>query len=135
MPITISTRSVNREFIRKVEEISGEQLTKCMQCGTCSGFCPMDASTEVSPRQMIHFTALGQQERVTGANLAWLCASCHVCEVRCPRGLDVPKIIEAIRLVTLRTNQDFIEPYEIDKETIQQLPQIALVSTFRKHTA
>ena len=32
-------------------------------------------------------------------------------------------------------NIDYIKPAEIPKETIEDLPQIALISSFRKHTA
>ena len=135
MPYTISHKTVDREFTRKVEEISGEKLTKCMQCGTCSGLCPMDASTEITPRMLIHLTALGQREKVMNVNFAWLCATCYVCEMRCPRGLDVPKIVEAVRQMVLRTNTNFVEPFEIEREIIEEAPQIAMVSSFRKHTA
>ena len=93
----------------------------------------MEASTEISPRMMIHLTAMGQQEKVMSLNFAWLCATCYLCELRCPRGLDIPKIIEAIRQVKLRSNENFIEPFEI--EAVEELPQIAMVSAFRKHTA
>lgn len=135
MQITISGRTVDRHFTRKVEEISGQPVLKCMQCGTCSGVCPMDGSTEITPRLMIHLTCLGQRELVMNTNMSWMCASCHICEVRCPRGLDVPKIVEAIRLIKLRTNENYIEPFTVDKDEMKDMPQIALVSTFRKHTA
>ncbi|NQT35099.1 4Fe-4S dicluster domain-containing protein [bacterium] len=133
MPITISTKTVDREFTKKIEEISGEPLTKCMQCGTCSGLCPVEATSDVSPRKLIHMVTLGQREMVMNAKFAWLCVTCYLCELRCPRGLDIPKIIEATRQVKLRSNENFIEPFEI--ETVMELPQIAMVSAFRKHTA
>jgi len=135
MPIEISMKTVDREITRKVQEISGEPLTKCMQCGTCSGLCPMEESTDYGPRQLIHLTVLGQKELVINAKFEWLCASCYLCELRCPRGLDIPKIIEAIRLLKLRQNENYIEPFKIEMETIVDLPQIAMVSSFRKHTA
>ncbi|HDH57688.1 MAG TPA: 4Fe-4S dicluster domain-containing protein [Bacteroidetes bacterium] len=135
MPIVISDQTVIQDFVRKVEEISGEKISKCMQCGTCTGSCPMIAEMQISPRRIVLLTKFGQQEQVTGANTVWLCASCHTCLVRCPRGLDLPKVMEAIRLVTLRMNENYIEPFEIDSETIEDLPPIALVSCFRKHTA
>ena len=135
MPVYINDKEVNTEFIRKIEEISGQLYRKCMQCGTCSGSCPMIAKMDVTPRNLVHMSILGLEERVMRANTVWLCASCHTCQVRCPRGLELPKIMEAIRLLTLRKNVNYVEPVEIEAERIEELPQIALVSCFRKHTA
>jgi len=132
---TLNSKTVDREFTKSVEEISGEPLTKCMQCGTCSGLCPVEATGDVSPRQIIHLTALGQRDKVMNAKFAWMCASCYACQLRCPRGLDIPKIIEAIRLITLRKNENFIEPFAIETGSNEDIPQIAFVSAFRKHTA
>ena len=135
MPIVINDSSVIRDFVRKVEEISGEPFSKCMQCGTCSGLCPMSDQMTITPRRLVLMTKFGQQEQVLGANTVWLCASCHSCLVRCPRGLDLPKVMEAIRQITLRTNENYLEPFEIDDELVENLPPIAMVSCFRKHTA
>ncbi len=89
----------------------------------------------LTPRKLIHMAQLGQKEIVQSANSHWLCASCNSCEVRCPRGLDIPAIMEAVRLISLRENNNFVEPFEIAKEQIEDMPQIAMVSSFRKHTS
>jgi len=135
MAKNINDRTVNLDFIRKVEEISGQNFNVCMQCGTCTGSCPMNETMTVNPRQLMHLASLGLLDDVAGANTVWLCASCHQCMVRCPRGIDLPKVMEAIRLLYLRENQDYVDPQKIDKEKVVELPQIALVSCFRKHTA
>ncbi|MBZ0265472.1 4Fe-4S dicluster domain-containing protein [bacterium] len=135
MPSTITKRSIDMDFIEKVGTISGEAFKTCMQCGTCSTVCPMQESTEVTPRKIIHLAQWGIFSTVMSVNMAWMCASCHTCAVRCPRGIDIPKVVEAIRLLTLRKNKNFVEPFEIVKEQIEEMPQAAMVSTFRKHTA
>ncbi len=135
MPLTISDKTVDLEFLRKVEEISGQPVSKCMQCGTCSGSCPMKELLDLTPREVILNTIFGQRERVQACKTTWLCASCHQCMARCPRGIDLTRVMEAIRQITLRVNQNYVEPFEIEKETVEECPQIALVSCFRKHTA
>ncbi len=135
MPILLSDDTVSLEFIRKVEEISGENFSQCMQCGTCSGMCPMIGQMNLTPRRLLLLTRFGQKETVLGANTIWLCASCHSCLVRCPRGLDLPKIMEAVRQIVLRTNENYLEPFEVPDEILEGVPPIALVSCFRKHTA
>ncbi|TKJ41029.1 heterodisulfide reductase [candidate division LCP-89 bacterium B3_LCP] len=135
MPIIISDRTIISDFVRKVEEISGENFSKCMQCGTCSGSCPMMENMTFGPRMMILRANFGQEEQVIGDNTAWICASCHSCMVRCPRGIDIAKLMEAIRQISLRMNENYVEPFKIDEEILEELPPIAMVSCFRKHTA
>jgi len=135
MPINLTERNIDHEFIRKIKEISGEDVYKCMQCGTCSAACPVRELMDLGPTRVIHTVQFGQHDRVTDSNTVWICASCHTCEARCPRELDIPKIMEAIRLLTLRLNEDLIEPYEIEQERVAELPPIAMVASFRKHTA
>jgi len=54
--------------------------------------------------------------------------------VRCPRGLDVSKVAEALRQVVLRRAIDHIDIRSIPDSDMAELPQIALVSAFRKLT-
>jgi len=135
MSLKINQSTIDDEFLRKVEEISGQAIHKCMQCGTCSGVCPMNKVIELSPRKVVQLTNFGLKDMVEGKNTIWVCASCHTCLVRCPRGLDLPRIMEALRQLSLRKNQNYIEPMEIKREDFDEMPQIALVSCFRKHTA
>ncbi len=36
MTVKITDKTVNLDFIRKIRDISGEDVYKCMQCGTCA---------------------------------------------------------------------------------------------------
>ena len=135
MSIQITDRTYDPEFVKKLEEISGENFHKCMQCGTCSAACPMDEAMDLPPRKIILLSHWGLKEKVSAANTMWLCATCQNCYARCPRGIDITKVMEALRLLTLRENQDFVAPNEIPEEMLKDMPQIALVSCFRKHTA
>ncbi len=129
------TRPEDRRVIDRIGEISGENIFNCMQCGTCSAVCPMVDSMGFTTRQGIHLLQFGRTEEVIKAQIGEFCASCHTCMVRCPRGIDVPRVFEAVRQLTLRKNQDLIKPQEIPKETMAQAPQIAFVSGFRKLTS
>ncbi len=133
MPMDISCRTIDQEMIDKIKEISGQDVYKCMQCGTCAAACPMRDIMDLSPTRLVHMIHFGRRSEVTSANTTWICASCLMCQVRCPRGIDVPRVMEAVRQLTLRLNENYIEPFEI--EGVGELPQIAAVSTFRKHTA
>ena len=135
MRIEISAKRLQSDFVKKVEEISGQTLPSCYQCGKCSAGCPMSFAMDLLPNQIIHLVRLGLEEDIAKSKTIWLCASCLTCSVRCPRGVDLSRIMEALRLITLRKNIDYVEPSRIAGETIAELPQIALVSSFRKLTA
>jgi len=135
MRIQISSRTLHSDFVKKIAEISGQDLLACNQCGKCSAGCPMCFAMDLLPNQVIRLAQLGLEEDISSAKTVWLCASCFTCTVRCPRGVDLGKVMEAIRLITLRKNVDYVGVSDIPRDTIGELPQIALVSSFRKHTA
>ena len=134
MSVSISPGRVRSEFVKKIKELSGETLQLCYQCGMCSGNCPMASNMDLSPRQIIELARLGLEEEIANSKTVWICASCLACTVNCPRGFDLSKLMEAIRLLTLRKNLDHISPEEISPEGRRELPQIAMVSGLRKFT-
>ena len=95
----------------------------------------MAFSMDLLPNQIIRLAQLGLEEDIAKSKAIWLCASCVTCSVRCPRGVDLARVMEAMRLLTLRKNIDYVELTKIPAETVADLPQLALVSSFRKHTA
>ena len=134
MPIRISPKTIKKDYIEKIEELSGQNVHQCFQCGTCSALCPMVEHMDSVPRKIMHLAQLGLKDEIEKNNTCWVCASCHSCNVRCPRGVDLTRVMEAIRLMTLRKNKNFIEPSQLPAEILKDCPQIALVAGFRKLT-
>ena len=134
MRITISSQRLRSEFVRKVEEISGQKLAACYQCGKCSAGCPMASAMDLLPNQVIRLAQLGLEENLADCKAIWVCASCLTCSVRCPKGVDLARVMEALRLLSLRKNVNHVEPSALPPETAADLPQLALVSGFRKFT-
>ncbi|MBU4445324.1 heterodisulfide reductase, partial [bacterium] len=62
----------------------------------------------------------------------WICAACITCTVKCPRGVDIAKVMEGLRQIVLRRDFEHINIREIDKKLREKLPQIALIGNFRK---
>jgi heterodisulfide reductase subunit C len=135
MRVEISSQRVHSEFVSKVAEISGQNLNLCYQCGKCSAGCPMSFAMDILPNQIIRLIQLGLEEDATSSQASWICVSCLTCTARCPKGVDISRIMEALRLLKLRKNIDSMEPSRMPRETISELPQIALVSAFRKLTS
>jgi heterodisulfide reductase subunit C len=134
MAIKVSTQSVRSPLALKVREISGQDPNMCFQCGLCAGTCPMTGEMDLYTRKVMHMLQLGLVDLVLSQKMANLCASCHTCEVRCPRGIEIPKIVEALRQITLREGENFLAPESISAAKVKSLPQAAMVAGLRKFT-
>lgn len=134
MKMELSRQRVHNEFARKVEAISGQNLFTCYQCGNCTAGCPVAFAMERGPHEVIRYILLGLEEEVLGLNTFWLCASCLQCTSRCPKGIDIARLMDAIRTVVLRRRErkDYIHLPEFPEGYLERVPQIALVSGFRK---
>ena len=135
MRVEISPDRIQGEFATRVTELSGQNIRLCYQCGKCSAGCPMAFVMDLLPNQVIRLVQLGFAEDLEDSATAWLCASCFACSVRCPKGIDIARVMEAIRQLSLRKNVDHVDVPRLAPERVAELPQIALVSAFRKMTS
>lgn len=119
-------------LLAKVEELSGEPVFRCMQCGSCAAGCPMHDRMDVSPNQVWKLLQMGEVEKVRDSRTIWACFSCFTCGVRCPKGIDLAKVMEAVRQLLLRKRQDYADGNRIPDETLSEVPPIALISCLRK---
>jgi len=127
-------KALTTERLReRVEEISGENVFACYQCGMCSSGCPLAEEMDRLPSRIIRDLQV-DDPCVLESNAMWVCASCLACEVRCPKGVDLAKLMEALRQIILRKSLDRVSIDEMTREEIRDLPQIALVASFRKKT-
>jgi len=120
------------ELAREVEELSGENLFGCYQCGTCSSGCPYVDDMDLTPDEVIRYVILDRPE-VLSSKTIWLCSACFTCAERCPRDINITKIMEALRQIVLRRKIDHSYVQKIPKKERETIPQIAFVSLFRKN--
>lgn len=85
-------------FGREVMRVPGcEALETCIQCGTCSGVCPMSIYMEYTPRQVMELTRSDFKREVLSSNTIWLCASCYACTAECPKDIHITDIIYELK--------------------------------------
>lgn len=72
----------------------GDKLAMCMQCGVCSGSCPIGTNMDYGPRKLFMMIRAGMQEDVMTSNTPANCTSCYRCVVRCPRSVPVTYILQ-----------------------------------------
>jgi len=132
MRVKLDPDKVGGDAIENLRDISGENVYACYQCGKCSAACPSAPEMDMLPSQVIRFLQLGMAEAVMTANTPWFCASCLQCMSVCPKGVDLAKIMEAVRSVQLRKGINRVDVAKFDEEYRRRAPQIAFVSGYRK---
>lgn len=83
------------------EEISRkpgcERLFSCIQCGTCSGTCPVSIYMDLSPRRVMALVREGFRDDALASETVWLCASCYGCSAACPQKIGIADIMYALK--------------------------------------
>ncbi len=135
MTVRISADPVAAAFTDKIERLSGQDLLACYQCGKCSAGCPMAGYMDILPNEVIRYAQLGLQDELLSSEAIWLCVSCLTCNTRCPKGVRIAEVIEAIRQVRIRSRQDHLDVRDLDADALAAIPPIALIGGLRKFTS
>lgn len=122
---------LSNPLIEELESICDENLYGCYQCGTCAAGCPFIEEMDLTPDEVIRYVIMDKED-VLESKTIWLCASCFTCAERCPRDINITKIMEGLRQIILRKNIDEIDIGELTEDEKQKIPQLAFVSLFRK---
>jgi quinone-modifying oxidoreductase subunit QmoC len=89
-----------RWVYRNVE--GGDRIALCMQCGMCSGSCPIGTAMDQGPRKLFMMIRAGMKEAVLTSDTIWNCTQCYNCVVRCPRQIPVANILQGLATVAVK---------------------------------
>ena len=134
MQIKITRKDINTESSYKIGEISGQNVFDCYQCGNCSSGCPVVDYMDIAPNQVLKLAQYGSIEEILQSETIWVCSTCLQCSTRCPKGIDVAKLMEAFRSYNLRNGIGVVDPKHLETEDKEELPPILLVCGMRKLT-
>ena len=82
----------------KTRLLTQKQIDYCMECGLCTGSCPVSREVSTfSPRQMIKRAVLEPDDGLINSREIWACLSCANCSGRCPAEIDFPEFISSHR--------------------------------------
>lgn len=85
-----------KNFLRLVTTKSGQNLLECLQCGKCSGSCPVASDTVPGPRELVAQILSGLKNQALGNPLWWYCVSCGTCMTRCPVEINMYPVATAL---------------------------------------
>lgn len=101
--ITLSYIGKNT-FLEAVNKKSGANVLECYQCGKCVSTCPVSQYMDFPPREIMQRIKLGMKKEILMANSTWFCLTCSACSGRCPREIEIPAVMEAIRHLAIEEN-------------------------------
>jgi len=80
----------------------GRTVLWCVQCGMCTSNCPYSNLWDVKPHQVIKMVLLGMREQAVGCKSIWLCSTCFMCVERCPQGVELGRVMFALKNIAAR---------------------------------
>ena len=80
----------------------GKTVLWCVQCGMCTSNCPFSDVLDVKPHQIIKMVLLGMREQAISCKSIWLCSTCFMCAERCPQGVELGRVLFALKNVAAR---------------------------------
>ncbi len=101
--ITLSYKGKNT-FLEAVNKKSGSDVLECYQCGKCVSTCPVSNFMDFPPREIMQMIKLELKEEAQMANSTWFCLTCSACSGRCPREINIPAVMEAVRHMAIEEN-------------------------------
>jgi heterodisulfide reductase subunit C2 len=99
-----------RDFLDQIIEASGQNLLECLQCGKCSGGCPIASEEVGGPRKTIAEILAGRKEEALSDPTWWYCVSCGTCATRCPVDINFYSVATALCEVAERERVSPSEP-------------------------
>lgn len=101
MAIEPSKIKENETIRETVMEAVGDELMACYQCYKCSAGCPVSFAMDMLPHQIIRAVVLNQKHQALASRTIWTCASCETCTTRCPNEIDIAKVMDVLRQISM----------------------------------
>ena len=101
-PVKKREEELRAAFWEQIKSIPrGEKIQNCIQCGTCTGSCPVSYMMDITPRETVALFRAGHLEEILHSRAIWICASCYACRVRCPSGILVTDLMYALKRLAM----------------------------------
>jgi heterodisulfide reductase subunit C len=96
---TATMTAEGEKFRDRVLALAGDEVKTCIQCGTCSASCPTASLMDVPIRKLVKLVLEGEKKEALLSRSIWLCTSCLLCTVRCPRKIRPMAVVAALKSI------------------------------------
>jgi Fe-S oxidoreductase len=87
------------------ELVQKHKLLECIQCGTCTGSCPVSRKAGLNIRKYMREVATLGKLTIHPQNEIWSCTTCSTCGVRCPKEINPYEFLIDIRSMAVEEGQ------------------------------
>ena len=102
MTLVIEKGIQTKGISEAVKDISGVDISSCLQCKKCTNGCPLVNMVDSPPSDIIRKLQLNAGEEILESKLIWMCASCEICYSRCPMKIDMAAVMDALREIAAK---------------------------------
>jgi heterodisulfide reductase subunit C len=94
-------------FPDEIQKYGGKDVMTCLQCGNCTGVCPISLKIDYKTRSIMKYCQFGLKKYTLGTQ--WVCATCYRCYEHCPADLNPAEVMIALRHIAVR--EGIIPPF------------------------
>lgn len=85
------------------EAVQRHKAFYCMECGVCTGGCPVSRLIpDFSPRRIVEKVLLEGEDEVLKDDAIWLCTTCGTCSERCPQNVTITDFMTELKNYLVR---------------------------------
>ncbi len=103
----ITEKDLDPGFAAEIIRYGGKDVMTCLQCGNCTGVCPISLKIEYKTRTTIKYCQFGMKQHTLSTR--WVCATCYRCYEHCPADLNPAELMIALRHIAIR--EGIIPPF------------------------
>ena len=81
-------------------------LYNCIQCGKCTGGCPVSIRSSLNPRRLIYEALMGERFNPIERTEIWECTTCATCAERCPKNVRPYEVVLELRSNVIESGRE-----------------------------
>jgi Fe-S oxidoreductase len=87
----------NKMALKTAKMAEQLELFGCIQCGKCTGGCPVARKTTLNIRSLIYHMLVDSDMDVDSHQELWDCTACFTCVERCPKDVEPAELVISLR--------------------------------------
>ncbi len=108
--MSIALSKENLKFAQELRALTAENVMLCYQCKKCTLGCPSAYAMRMKPHELMRAIQLGLAEEIYWSGTIWICLSCETCNTRCPQDINILRVIDGLRELTMSKKVDYYNP-------------------------
>lgn len=97
----MKTPADSDDFLAVVARKSGQTLQRCYFCKKCASGCPVASYYDYLPYELFRMAQFGLKKEVLSSAVIWICSTCSTCAVRCPNDIDIVKVMDTLKEMSI----------------------------------